>query len=48
MMIKTLYAVAVFLIARIIVGDAECEVGPVKDIHVEMDKVRKEYWKSLL
>nr|BAA87882.1 soldier-caste specific protein 1 [Hodotermopsis japonica] len=38
MMTKSLYAVAVFLIAIVIVADAECEVGPVKDVHFEMDK----------
>jgi hypothetical protein len=39
MMIKSLYALAVFLIASLIVADAECDLGPVKDLHVEMDKV---------
>jgi hypothetical protein len=39
MMTKSLYAVAVFLIVSVKVADAECEVGPVKDVHFEMDKV---------
>jgi hypothetical protein len=39
MMIKCLYAVAVFLIASVIVADAECEVRPVNGVHFEMDKV---------
>jgi hypothetical protein len=39
MMTKSLYAVAVFLVASVIEADAECEVGPVKDVHIEMDEV---------
>jgi hypothetical protein len=48
MMTKSLYAVAVFLIASVIVADAECELGPVKDVHFEMDKVSYEQWTFLL
>jgi hypothetical protein len=38
-MTKSLYAVTAFLIAIVTVADAECEDGPVKDVHFEMDKV---------
>jgi hypothetical protein len=39
MMTKSLYDVAVFLIASVIVSDAGCEVGAMKDVHFEMDKL---------
>lgn len=41
-MIKLPYAIVMILLTYFIVADAECNVEPVKDINLDMDKVSLE------